>query len=118
MKWSANSAWLAMSARDSKTSSRGRSIVISVTSGSTRPRSLRGGADPQPEGLPAFGVVDGLRADRRRASAWAAQLAHDDPARVDVHLLADERRAAAVGAEAAAGRACCGPHGCGLAAEG
>src|SRR3954464_3998483 len=108
MKWSANSAWLAMSARYSKTSSRGRAIVISLTSASTGPRSLRGGAHPQPDGLPALGVVHELRALGGGAAARAAQLADDGAAGVDVDVLADERRAPAVRAVVASRFA--GPH--------
>src|SRR4051812_38498793 len=98
MKWSVNSAWFAMSARYSKTSSRGLAIVISVLSGSTGPRSLRGGARPQTDGLPALGVLHDDRALGRRGMAAAAELTHDAPARVEVDALPDERRPATVGA--------------------
>src|SRR3954467_4317626 len=108
MKWSLHSAWLAMSARASKTSSRGRAIVISLLIGSTRPRSLRGGAYPQPNGVPALGVVHDLRALGRRAAPGAAQLAHDGAARVEVDPLAHERGSSAVRAVAASRFA--GPH--------
>src|SRR3954447_23236399 len=108
MKWSLNSAWLAMSARYSKTSSRGRAIVISLTSGSTGPRSLRGGAHPQPDGVTALGVRHDLRALRGRAAARAAQLAHHRAAGVDVDAFADERGPAAVRAVVASRFA--GPH--------
>src|SRR3954454_21201490 len=95
MKWSLNSAWLAMSARYSKTSSGGRAIVISLAR-STRRRSLRGGAHPQPDGLPALRVRDDVRSLGTGAAARAAQLADDRAARVEVHALADERGATAV----------------------
>src|SRR4051795_6308476 len=101
MKWSLNSAWLAMSARYSKTSSRGRAIVISLTSGSTGPRSLRGRAHPQPDGLPVLGAVHDLRALGGRAAARPAKLADDGAPLVEVDALAHERRAAAVRALAA-----------------
>src|SRR3954452_8187575 len=98
MKWSLNSAWLAMSGRQSKTSSRGRAIVISLLSGSTGPRSLRSRAHPQPDGLPVFRVAHDVRALGRRTAPRTAQLADDRARRVHVDALADERRAAAVGA--------------------
>src|SRR4051812_11715563 len=107
MKWSVNSAWLAMSARYSKTSSGGRAIVISLAR-STRPRSLRGRAHPPPDGLPALGVRDDLRVLGRRAAPGAAQLADDGSARVEVDALADERGATAVRALPASRFA--GPH--------
>src|SRR3954470_8109784 len=108
MKWSLNSAWLAMSARYSKTSSRGRAIVISFRSGSTGPRSLRSRAHSQPDGLAVLGVTHDMRSLRRRAAARAAQLADHRAPRVDVHALADEGRPAAVGAVRASRFA--GPH--------
>src|SRR3954451_17542374 len=108
MKWSVNSAWLAMSARYSKTTSRGRSIVISLSRGPTQPRSLRSRARPQPDGLPGLGVRHDVRALGRRAAPRAAQLAHDRAPRIDVDAFADEGRATAVGAVASSRFA--GPH--------
>src|SRR5215210_6021707 len=97
-----------MSARYSKTSSRGRAMVISLTSASTGPRSLRGGAHPQPDGVPALGMVHDLRALGRRAAARTTQLAHDGAAGVDVDALPHERGAPAVRAAVASRFA--GPH--------
>src|SRR4051812_29808368 len=108
MKWSVNSAWLAMSARYSKTSSRGRAMVISLTRASTGPRILRGGAHPQPDGVTALGVRHDVRPLGGRAPAGAAQVADHRAARVDVDALADERGAAAVRAVVASRFA--GPH--------
>src|SRR3954447_9258659 len=73
-----------------------------------RPRSLRGGRRPPPDGVAALGVRHDLRALGGLAVARAAQLAHDGAARVEVDDLADERRPSAVRAVPASRLA--GPH--------
>ena len=102
-----NSAWFAMSARYSKTSSRGRAIVTSETStGSTRRAVYAGGAAPR--GRTVAPVLRAPRTSlasrsRRVAAQRAAQLADDPPRAVAVHALADQRRAAAVAQRVAPG---------------
>src|SRR6185503_4378805 len=95
-KWSVNSAWLAMSARYSQTSSRGRAIVTSVISGSTGRESTRRRA-------PAAGPSARGPCGARAAAPRAAQLAHARAARVEVDALPDPRCPAAVGAVPTAG---------------
>src|SRR6266545_1442313 len=97
MKWSLNSAWLAMSARYSKTSSRGRAMTISTLTGSTARECTRGpSGGPSPNGVPALGVVDGLRALREVVAPRAAELAHERAVAEEVHALADQGGAPAV----------------------
>src|SRR3954469_19618604 len=85
-----------MSARYSKTSSRGRSITTCAVTGSIRPRIL--GRDAPHRDLVLGGAHD-LLAARRLAPQWPAQLA-DQPLAVQEHRLADQRRAMAVHAAA------------------
>src|SRR5450755_3807215 len=94
-----------MSTRYSNTSSRGRATVIETLTGSTAARSLRApraidrsGGALQPHGLPELAVANALDGHRRRQVPWTAQLADDDVPFVEVDLLADQRRAAAVAA--------------------
>src|SRR6476646_5744359 len=97
MKWSLNSAWLATSARYSKTSSRGRAIVISTLTGSTARECTRGrSGGPAPDRQPALGVVDHIRALGEVLAPRAAQLADERAAAETVHALADQWSAPAV----------------------
>src|SRR6478672_7676879 len=97
MKWSLNSAWLATSARYSKTSSRGRAIVISTLTGSTARECTRGrSGGPAPDRQPALGVVHDVRALGDVVAPRPAQLADERAAAVAVYALADQRGAPAV----------------------
>src|SRR3954471_14432756 len=97
MKWSLNSAWLATSARYSKTSSRGRAIVISTLTGSTARECTRGpSGGPAPDGQPAFGVVHDIGALGQLLSPRSAQLADERAAAEAVHPLTDQGGAPAV----------------------
>src|SRR3954467_15848770 len=91
MKWSLNSAWLATSARYSKTSSRGRAIVISTLTGSTARECTRGPSGGRgPDGQPAFGVVHDIGALGPPLSPRSAQLADERIATEAVHRLSDQ----------------------------
>src|SRR6478609_3947084 len=97
MKWSLNSAWLARSARYSKTSSRGRAIVISTLTGSTARECTRGrSGGPAPDGEPALGVMDDVGALGEVLAPRPTQLADECAAAETVHPLADQRGAPAV----------------------
>src|SRR5689334_5522921 len=97
MKWSLNSAWLARSARYSKTSSRGRAIVISTLTGSTARECTRGrSGGPAPDGQPALGVMHDMGALGEVVAPRAAELADERAAAVAVDPLADQRGAPAV----------------------
>jgi hypothetical protein len=93
-----------MSARYSKTSSRGRSMLISSSMGSTTPAVL----PLQTAHAHRAGV---LRRAHELTRAWSlaaarpAELA-DDPLAVEIDALADQRRAMAVNAERALVREC------------
>src|SRR6266511_6112066 len=107
MKWSLNSAWLAMSARYSKTSSRGRAIVISTLTGSTARECTRGpSGGPSPDGESALGVVDDLRALGVVAAPGPAEVADERAVAEAVHALADQRGAPAVVAGGPPGGLC------------
>src|SRR3954453_14269666 len=85
-----------MSARYSKTSSRGRSMVIESSMGSTAPAVLpAGGHAAHPDGPLVLGRAHELGRLWRLAAARAAELA-DDPLAVEVDPLAHQRRAVAV----------------------
>ena len=95
-----NSAWLAMSARYSKTSSRGRAIVTRRSTGSTArgvlPAAPRQAARRRTV-VPALGVAHELAsapARSRRSGRHSSQTSA--PSLVAVDALADQRRAAAV----------------------
>src|SRR3954453_23029317 len=89
-----------MSTRYSKTSSRGRSMVIESSMGSTTPqyyrRAIAGAPGPS---APARRAHE-LGRPGRLAAARPAQLAHD-PLAVEVDPLADQRGAVAVDAAVA-----------------
>ena len=78
-----NSAWLAMSARYSNTSSRGREIVVETVIGSTVGDAHR---------VAECRAVDDARVHRLVALQRAAKLAQHDLALVEVDLLPDQRR--------------------------
>src|SRR6185436_10681756 len=90
-----NSGWFAMSARYSNTSSRGRSIVMLSSTGSTAPGVLPDAARTDPDGPLVLRRAHELAALRGSPAARPAQLA-DDRLRVEVDPLADQRRAVAV----------------------
>src|ERR1700716_321880 len=97
-KWSVNSAWLAMSARYSNTSSRRRATVTLMVVGSTAADCMRaaaahsGGADDA-DGEPALGPVDALAADRLLPPVRAAELADHAAVLVQVGVLPRQRGA-------------------------
>src|SRR5215218_8389938 len=86
-----------MSARYSKTSSRGRSMLIVSSRGSTAPGVLPAS---DANGALVLGRAHELGALRGLAAARAAELA-DDPLGVQVDPLADQRGAVAVDAAGA-----------------
>src|SRR4051794_5437005 len=105
-----------MSARYSKTSSRGRSMLASTVMGATAGRQFRartasatarcgrpsGGRAQPADGVPALAVADDLDAVGLGAAQRGAQGADEAVAGVPVDLLADERRPPAVHAAVAA----------------
>src|SRR5215218_3017908 len=105
MKWSQNSAWFEMSARYSKTSSRGRSMSTDTVTGSTAGGSLErgprpwppaarrsgGGPDAQPDGVATLAVRHPLGRHEAPPAVRATQLTDQAPAEA-VHELTDERR--------------------------
>src|SRR3954463_8371849 len=97
MKWSLNSAWLATSARYSKTSSRGRAIVISTLTGSTARECTRGrSGGPAPDGQPALGMMHDVGALGQVVAPRPTQLADERAAAEAVDPLTDQRGAPAV----------------------
>src|SRR3954470_17928674 len=97
-----------MSARYSKTSSRGRAMTTSAVTGSTRgilPADLRSGGPRRDDadGVAALEVAHELDGVRRAAAQRRAQRADRRRAAEAVHALADQWRAAAVGARVASG---------------
>src|SRR3954451_15584569 len=86
-----------MSARYSKTSSRGRSIVMVSSTGSTDPGVLPDAARTDPDGPLVLRRAHQLGALGSSPAPRPAQLA-DDRLRVEIDPLADQRRAVAVGA--------------------
>src|ERR1700712_2380364 len=93
-----------MSARYSKTSSRGRSIVMDSSMGSTDPAVLPLQA-PDADRARVLRRAHELRGLRGLTATRPAQLA-DDPLAVQVDALADQRRAVAMNAERALVREC------------
>src|SRR4051794_24524203 len=84
-------------------------MLTLTTTGSTARRSVMNGrrrrsSGGAADGEPVLAAVHGLRAQRRLTALGTAQLAQHAPAVIDVHALADERRAMAAVAVVAAGR--------------
>src|SRR5215207_4656563 len=84
-----------MSARYSKTSSRGRSIVMVSSTGSTTPGVLPQAGSTDADGALVLGRAHQLGPLRGVAAARPAQLA-DHCLGVEIDTLADQRRAVAV----------------------
>src|SRR4051794_32427266 len=91
-----------MSARYSKTSSRGRATVALTVTGSKARRSLRRARHPQHR-VPGLAAAHDLDLGGLLRPQRTAQLAHRPSARVDEHPLPDQRGAIAVAAAVATG---------------
>src|SRR4051812_36262494 len=107
-KWSVNSAWFATSMRYSKTSPRGRAMLVSTLKGSTGresiPRRTDGSGRSGGESADAETVLQvkhQVRANGLGAAPRTAQLA-DRVALVAMDALADQRLAPALRAARAA----------------
>src|SRR3954468_14367534 len=91
-----------MSARYSKTSSRGRATVAVTVTGSKARRSLRRAPHPQHR-VPGLAAAHDMDLGRLLRPQRATQLAHRPAARVHEHPLADQRGAMAVATAVATG---------------